>query len=154
MIVENQMDRRVGRVGRIKKLEELDKLAAAVAILHQGVNLAGQQVNSGQQAHRPMTLVFVVAREGRMNVRLGRQVGGRRRDRLDTRLLVVGDDRHRVARLLLRCDCDLLQELHPAIDAQHFGHLFRKLGIALLQVVAHPGQSIERTEQIERARVF
>ena len=72
-----------------------------------------------------------------MNVRLGRQVGGRRRDRLDTRLLVVGDDRHRVARLLLRCDCDLLQELHPAIDAQHFGHLFRKLGIALLQVVAH-----------------
>ena len=42
MIVENQMDRRVGRVGRIKKLEELDKLAAAVAILHQGVNLAGQ----------------------------------------------------------------------------------------------------------------
>ena len=131
------MDRRVGRVGRIKKLEELDELAAAVAILHQGVNLAGQQVNSGQQAHRPMTLVFVVAREGRMNVRLGRQVGGRRRDRLDTRLLVVGDDRHRVARLLLRCDCDLLQELHPAIDAQHFGHLFRKLGIALLQVVAH-----------------
>ena len=53
MIVENQMDRRVGRVGRIKKLEELDKLAAAVAILHQGVNLAGQQVDPASKLTVP-----------------------------------------------------------------------------------------------------
>jgi hypothetical protein len=56
---------------------------------------------------------------------------------LDAGLLVVGDDRHRVARLLLRCDCGILQELHLAINAQHLGHFFRKLGIALLQVIAH-----------------
>ena len=47
MIVEDQMDCRVGRVGRIEDFEELDKLAAAVAILRQGVNLAGQQVDTG-----------------------------------------------------------------------------------------------------------
>ena len=47
MIVEDQMDCRVGRVGRIEDFEELDELAAAVAILRQGVNLAGQQVDTG-----------------------------------------------------------------------------------------------------------
>jgi hypothetical protein len=40
-------------------IEELEELTAAVAILDQGVNLAGQHVDSGQQAHRPMTLVFM-----------------------------------------------------------------------------------------------
>ena len=33
--------------------------------------------------------------------------------------------------------CRLLQQLHLAINAQHFGHLLRKLRVALLQVVAH-----------------
>ena len=75
MIVEDQMDCRVGRVGRIEELEELDELAAAVAIFHQGVNLAGQQVDTGQQADRAVALVFVVAREGRMNAGFGRQSG-------------------------------------------------------------------------------
>ena len=131
------MNCRVGRVGRIEDFEELDELPAAVAILRQGVNLAGQQVDTGQQADRAVALVFVVAREGRMNVRFGWQFGSGRRDRLDARLLVVGDDRYRVARLLLRCDCGILQELHLAINAQHFGHFFRKRGIALLQVIAH-----------------
>src|ERR1700674_103082 len=74
MIVEDQMDCRVGRVGRIEDFEELDELAAAVAILRQGVNLAGQQVDTGQQADRAVALVFVVAREGCMNVRFGWQV--------------------------------------------------------------------------------
>src|SRR6266480_606467 len=38
MIVEDQMDRRVGRIGRVDELEEFDELPATVAILHQGVN--------------------------------------------------------------------------------------------------------------------
>src|SRR5215471_21632160 len=60
MIVEDQMDRRVGRIGRVDELEELDELPVTVAILHQGVNLAGQQVNTGQQADRAVALVFMV----------------------------------------------------------------------------------------------
>jgi len=42
MIVEDQVDRRVGWVGGIVEFEELDELAAAVTIADQGVNLAGQ----------------------------------------------------------------------------------------------------------------
>ena len=76
--------------------------------------------------------------EGRMGARFGRQIRGRCRDRLDTRLLVVRDDRHRVARpFLLRRGRPLLKDFHLAIDAQHLGHLFRKVGIALFQVVSH-----------------
>src|SRR6266700_3909930 len=75
MIVEDQLDRRMGRIGGINELEEFDELAAAVAISHEGVNLAGQQVDTGQQADRAVALVFVIAREGRVNVRLGRQIG-------------------------------------------------------------------------------
>jgi Tripartite tricarboxylate transporter family receptor len=49
MIVEDQPDRGSGRVGSVEKLEEFDELAAAVTILDQGVNLAGDEINPGQQ---------------------------------------------------------------------------------------------------------
>ena len=41
MIVEDQLDRRMGRIGGVEKLEEFDEFAAAVAVLDEGVNLAG-----------------------------------------------------------------------------------------------------------------
>jgi len=44
MIVEDQLDRGLGRIGGIEKLEELDELATAVTILDQGVNLTGEQI--------------------------------------------------------------------------------------------------------------
>ena len=52
MIVEDQLDRRVGWIGLIEKLEELDELAAAVTILDQGVNLAGEKIDAGQLGQR------------------------------------------------------------------------------------------------------
>src|SRR5271169_1011064 len=66
MIVEDQVDRRMRRVGRVDELEELDKLTAAVPILHQGMHLAGQQVDAGQQGDRAVALVFMLASEGRV----------------------------------------------------------------------------------------
>jgi hypothetical protein len=72
------MNRRVGRIGRVDELEELDELPAAVAILDQGVNLAGQQVDTGQQADRTVALVFMIARERRMHAGLRRQIRCRR----------------------------------------------------------------------------
>ena len=75
MIVEDQVDRRVGWVGLIEELEELDELAAAVAILDQGVHLAGEQIDAGQQADRAVALVFMVACEGRMHFGFGGQIG-------------------------------------------------------------------------------
>jgi len=54
MIVENQMDRRMGGVSRIENLEKFDELAAAVTVPDQGVHLAGQQIDARQQAHRAL----------------------------------------------------------------------------------------------------
>ena len=41
----------------------------------EGVNLAGQQINPGQQADSAMALVFMIAREGRVPARLRRRSG-------------------------------------------------------------------------------
>jgi hypothetical protein len=71
MIVEDQFDRRIGRVSRVEKLEEFDELAAAVAILDQGMDLTGEQIDPGQQTGRAVALVFVVTRKARIHARLG-----------------------------------------------------------------------------------
>src|SRR5262249_52599822 len=71
MIVEDQLDRGMGRIGGIYQLEEFDEFTTAVAILDKGVNLTGQQIDAGQQADRAVTFVFMIAREGRVSTRLG-----------------------------------------------------------------------------------
>jgi hypothetical protein len=43
-----------------------------MAILDQSVNLTGEQIDAGQQADRAITLIFMIAREGRMDTGLGR----------------------------------------------------------------------------------
>ena len=43
MIVEDQLDRCMGRIGGVDKLEKFDEFAAAMAILDEGMNLTGQQ---------------------------------------------------------------------------------------------------------------
>ena len=75
MIVEDEVDRGVGRIGFVETLEEGDELAAAMAVLDHGVNLAGHKVDAGQQGDRAVALVFMVAGEDRMNAGLGRQIG-------------------------------------------------------------------------------
>ena len=74
MIVEDQLDCRVGWIGGVEKLEEFDEFAAAVAILDQSVNRAGEQVDARQQADRAVALIFMIAREGRVRAGLGRQI--------------------------------------------------------------------------------
>ena len=75
MIVEDGVNRGVRRIGGVDQLEKVDELAAAVAVLDHGVNLAGDKVDAGQQGDRAVALVFMVAGEGRMNAGLGRQIG-------------------------------------------------------------------------------
>ena len=94
MIIEDQLDRGAGRISGVETLEEFDELSAAVAVSDERMNLPGKQVDSGQQAKRAMTFVLVIPREGRVDAGLGRQIGCRRCDGLDSRLFVVGDDRH------------------------------------------------------------
>jgi hypothetical protein len=52
MIVEDQLDRRMDRIGGIDELEEFDEFAAAMTVPGQGVKLAADEVDAGQQAHR------------------------------------------------------------------------------------------------------
>src|ERR1022692_3605297 len=140
MVVEDQLDRRTGRVSGIEKLEKFDELTAAVTLLDQGMDLPGEQINSGQEAERAMALVLIIARECRVGARHRRQIRCCRSNRLDSRLLVVGDDRHRLAwflRLLLRLGSGLFQDLDLAIDAQNLRHLLLELGIAAFQIVTH-----------------
>ena len=100
MIVEDQLDRRMGRIGGVEKLEKFNEFAAAVAVLDESMDLAGEQIDAGQQTDRAVALIFMIAREGRMHAGLRRQVRGGVGDRLDAGLLIVGDDRHRIARFL------------------------------------------------------
>src|SRR5208337_3244097 len=136
VIVEDQLDCRMGRIGGVEKLEKFDEFAAAVAVLDEGVNPAGEQVDAGQQTDRAVALILVIAREGRVLARLGRQVRSRGRDRLDAGLLVIGDDRHRIARLFFCGGRRLFDELHLAIDAQNLRHLLLELRVAAFQVIA------------------
>ena len=136
MIIEDQLDRGSGRIGGVEKLEELNEFAAAVAILDQRVNPAGDKIDPSQQTDCAVALVFVLAGKGRVHAGLWRQIGGGSGNRLDAWLLVVRDDRHRVAWPALR-DRRLLQDFHLAINAQYFGHFFREVGVAALQIVAH-----------------
>src|SRR4030095_8727781 len=136
MIVEDQLDRGAGRIGGIEKLEEFDELSAAVAVSDEGMDLAGEQINPGQQAERAMAFVLMITREGRVDARLGRQIRRRRCDGLDSRLFIVGDDRHRLVRFV-RFGGSLFQDLDLAIDTQNLRHLLLELSIAAFQVVAH-----------------
>ena len=64
-----------------------------MAVFDAGVDLPGQQIYARKQAERAVALVFVVAREPFVRSRLWWQVRRRVADRLNARLLVVGDDR-------------------------------------------------------------
>src|SRR5580658_10800954 len=70
MIVEDQLDRRLGRIGSVEKLEEFDEFAAAMAVLGQRMDLAGDEVDAGQQADRAVALIFMLPCEGRVDAGL------------------------------------------------------------------------------------
>jgi hypothetical protein len=128
--VEDHLDRRMGWIRGIDELEEFDEFAAAMAVLDQGVNLAGEQIDTGQQTDCAIALVLVIAREGRMFAGLRRQVRGGRSERLNAGLLVIGDDRHRIAGLLFCGGRGLFNELDLAVDAQNLRHLLFELRVA------------------------
>ena len=71
MIVEDQVDRCIGRVGRVEQGKELNEFTAAVTILDEAMNLAGEKIDAGQQADRAVTLVFMIAAEGYMYAKSG-----------------------------------------------------------------------------------
>src|SRR5436190_7855089 len=81
MIVEDQLDRRVDRIGGIEELEEFEEFSVAMTIPDQGVNLAADEVDAGQQAHRAVTFIFKLACEGGVHAGLGRHIINSAEDR-------------------------------------------------------------------------
>ena len=74
VIVEDQRDRGARWIGRVEAFEKRDELARAMAILDAGVNLAGQQIDAGEQADRPVADIFVITPEAGMATGRRRQV--------------------------------------------------------------------------------
>ena len=85
---------------------------------------------------RAMTFVLVIPRQARVDAGLGRQIGCCRCDGLDSRLFVVGNDRHSPVGFA-RLGGGSLQNLDLAINAQNLGHPLLELAIATFQIVAH-----------------
>ena len=74
-------------------------------------------------------------RARRLHVCRARAAGpGCRGNCLNAGLLIVGDNRHRIARFLFCGRRRLLDELHFAIDAQNLRHLLLELRVAAFQV--------------------
>src|SRR6516225_6751444 len=69
MVVEDDLDRGVGGVGGVEEPVELDEFAAAVAFLDQGVDVTGEQIDTGHQGHRAAPLILVIVHHGRAGAR-------------------------------------------------------------------------------------
>ena len=89
MIVEGQLDRCVSWIGGIDKLEKFDEFAPAMTVPDKGVNLTGEQINTGQQTDSAIAFIFVIAFECHVHTGLGWQVRRRVGDRLNSWLLVL-----------------------------------------------------------------
>jgi hypothetical protein len=89
VIVEDDLGRGRGGVGGLQHSEEFDEFATAVAVLDEGVHLAGQQVDAGHQGDRSMALVLVIAADRWMGAGLWAKVGSDGADRLDAGFLII-----------------------------------------------------------------
>jgi hypothetical protein len=69
VVVEDQLDGGIGRISGVKLLEKTNELPRAMAIFDTGVDLAGEQVDPGEQAQRAMALVFMLTRPTRVRSR-------------------------------------------------------------------------------------
>jgi hypothetical protein len=88
-----------------------------------------------------LAFVLVITHHGRAGARQRRTIRRGHADRLNTGLLVIGDDglaSLRALRGARRALSPLAQHRDSAIDAQDFRHLGLEFRIALLQVIAHP----------------
>ena len=143
MVVENDLDRGVGGVGGVEQLEKLDEFAAAVAFLDQGMDVTGEQIDPRHQGQGAVALILVIPHHGRAGAGKWRAIRRSGADRLDPWFLVVRDDGKAPATAAvlapaLAAFSLATQHRHLPVDAEDFGHLGLELGIALLQVVAHP----------------
>src|SRR6266581_4576177 len=124
MVVENDLDRGVGGVGTVEELEKLDEFAAAVALLDQGMDVTGEQIDPRHQGQGAVALVLVIAHHSRADAGKGRAIRRGRSNRLDPWFLVVRDDGEAPATaavLALSTFSLALQHRHLPVDTEDFG---------------------------------
>jgi hypothetical protein len=90
----------VGRIGGVEELEEFDEFAAAMTVPDQGMDLAGDKIDVASK----LTVPWRLYSNSRANVACRPGSGGRSAAVVAmawiARLLIVGDDRHRVGWLI------------------------------------------------------
>jgi hypothetical protein len=150
MVVEDDLDRGVGRVGGVEELKKLNEFATAMALLDQGMNVTGEQIDPRHQSQGAMAFVLMITHHGRAGAGQWWAIRRGRTDCLDPGFLVVRDDSKAPAAAVLALFSLPTQHRHLPIDTEDFGHLGLELGIALFQVVAHlvrldPGDTNLRT---------
>src|SRR5438045_8689729 len=64
MVVENDLDGGVGGVGRVEEVEKLDEFANAVAFLDQGMDVTGEQIDTGHKGPGAVAIVLENANVG------------------------------------------------------------------------------------------
>ena len=138
MVVENDFDRGVGRVGGVEELQKLNEFATAMAFLDQGMDVTGEQIDTGHQGQGAVALVLVITHHGRAGAGEWRAIRRGRPDRLDPGFLIVRDDGKAPATAAVLALCRVpTQHRDLPVDTEDFGHLGLELRIALFQVVAH-----------------
>src|SRR5262249_33714142 len=75
-----------------EQLEKFNEFAAAVAFLDEGVNVTGEQIDTGHQGQGAVAFVLVITHHGWAGAGQRRAIRRGRTDRLDPGLLVVRDD--------------------------------------------------------------
>src|ERR1700680_4495737 len=91
MVVEDDFNGGVSRIGRVEELEKFNELPAAMALFDKGVDLTGQKIDAGHQGQGAVALVLVIPHYARAGAGKWRTIRCGRADRLNTRLLVIGD---------------------------------------------------------------
>ena len=64
MVVEDELDRRVGGVSGIEEFEKFNEFAAAVALPDEGVDAASERIDPGYQGQGVVAFVFVITHHG------------------------------------------------------------------------------------------
>src|SRR5947209_16022375 len=120
-----------------EELEKLDEFATAVAFLDQGMDVTGEQIDTGHQGQGAVALILVIAHHGRAGAGQWRAIRRGRTDRLDAGFLVIRDQGKAATVLTSALLPFRPQYRHLPVDTKDLGHLELELGIALFQVVAH-----------------
>ena len=131
MVAQNDPDPGMRRIVGVQILEKGDEFLAPMPFLDPGDDLAGGEIQGGQDRGRSQSDIFVVPRHGRMLSGNGRPVGGRQPQGLDSLLLVQADRVDRVVEIRR----SRIQEDLP-IDEQNFPHLGVEVRIPPFQVVS------------------